>query len=253
MARGVTAKRVGQACVHLCRWMLVMLRNGRLPAGAGALALAGVLAYVVTDVRFSVDQVVVTGVAALPGSAVAEASGVLGQSVFSVESGAVARRVAALPGVEHAEVHTEAPDRLVIAISERQAVMIWDAVGQSFLVDTLGDVLGQVDPAAIPALPHLQALAGIPAPITGNRVSAVPVRAVLALNERLPTDAGLTQAAITLDPVSGLVVQTERWRAVLGNDELLGKKLAILKLLLRDQTWSDLDIRDPDRPILRKR
>src|SRR5258708_40272803 len=118
MARGITAKRVGQACIHTLRWMVVMLRNGRLPAGAGALALAAILTYVVTDARFSVDTVVVTGVASLPGSSIAEASGVLGQSVFAVESATVARRLAALPGVQHVDVRTEAPDRLVVQITE---------------------------------------------------------------------------------------------------------------------------------------
>jgi hypothetical protein len=48
-------------------------------------------------------------------------------------------------------------------------------------------------------------------------------------------------------------VQTDKWRAVMGNDELLGKKLAVLKLLLRDQTWSEADIRDPDRPVMHTR
>ena len=62
MAKGMTAKRVGQACLHTLRWTVVMLRNGRLPAGAGALVLGAILTYVVTDARFSVDTVVVTGV-----------------------------------------------------------------------------------------------------------------------------------------------------------------------------------------------
>ncbi len=162
MARGVTAKRVGQACIHTLRWTVVMLRNGRLPAGVGALALAAVLTYVVTDARFSVDTVVVTGVAALPGSTVAEASGVLGESVFRVDSAAVAQRVAALPSLQHVDVVTEAPDRLIVHVVERQPVMIWDAGGASFLVDETGDVLGQADPSNPVALPRLQALAGEP-------------------------------------------------------------------------------------------
>ncbi|MGI8854320.1 MAG: cell division protein FtsQ/DivIB [Thermomicrobiales bacterium] len=253
MARGVTAKRVGQACIHTLRWMVVMLRNGRLPAGAGALALAAILTYVVTDARFSVDTVVVTGVASLPGSTVAEASGVLGESVFRVDSAAVARRVAALPGLQHVEVVTEAPDRLIVHVTERQPVMIWDAGDASFLVDEAGDVLGQADASNPLVLPRLQALPGNRSPVVGGKVDVMPVRAVLALNARLPVEAGLTQAAITFDPVMGVTVQTEKWRAVVGNDELLGKKLAILKLLLRDQTWSDADIRDPDRPVMHKR
>lgn len=252
MARGVTAKRVGQACVHTLRWALVMVRNGRLPAGVGALVLGGVLAFVMTDARFSVNRVVVTGVAALSGSTIAETTGVLGQSVFSVESAAVARRIAALPGVQRSDVYTEAPDTIVVRIEERQAVLVWDAGGQSFLVDAAGDVLGQPDASAPPPLPHLQALAGTPIPVAGGRVSSDPIRATLALNERLPTEAGLTQAAITLDPVVGLIVQTGTWRAVLGNDEYLGKKLAVLKRLLQQPPWTEADLRDPERPVLRK-
>lgn len=253
MARGVTARRVGQACIHTLRWTMVMLRNGRLPAGVGALALTAVLAYVVTDARFAVDTVVVTGVASLPGSTVAEASGVLGESVFRVDSAAVAQRVATLPSLQHVEVTTEAPDRLIVHVTERQPVMIWDAGGASFLIDETGDVLGQSDASNPVALPRLQVLPGNPTPVVGGTVDVTPVRAALALNARLPVEAGLTQAAITLDPVIGIAVQTEKWRAVVGNDELLGKKLAVLKLLLRDQTWSDADIRDPDRPVTHKR
>jgi hypothetical protein len=96
-------------------------------------------------------------------------------------------------------------------------------------------------------------LPGNHTPVVGGMVDVTPVRAMLALNTRLPAETGLTQAAITLDPVIGIAVQTEKWRAVVGNDELLGKKLAVLKLLLRDQTWTDADIRDPDRPVMHKR
>lgn len=253
MARGITAKRVGQACVHTLRWTVVMLRNGRLPAGAGALALAAIIAYVVTDARFAVDTVVVTGVAALPGSTIAETSGVLGQSVFGVESAAVARRIATLPGVQHVDIRTETPDRLVVHITERQSVLVWDAGDTAFLIDDAGDVIGQADPNIPVSLPRLRVLAGIPPPAVGGTVSAMPVHAALALNVRLPAEAGLTRAAIALDPMMGVIVQTEKWRAVVGNDELLGKKLAVLKLLLRDQTWSEVDLRDPDRPVMRTR
>ncbi len=252
MARGMTAKRVGQACARTLRWAVVMVRNGRLPAGIGALVLGGVLAFVVTDAQFSVDRVVVVGVAGLPGSMVAETTGVLGQSVFRVDSAAVARRIAALPGVQRSDVHTEAPNTIVVRIEERQAVLVWEAADQSFLVDAVGDVLGQPDPSA-PPLPRVRALSGIPAPIIGGRVADDSVRAVLALSARLPTETGLTQAAITLDPVVGVIVQTATWRAIFGNDEYLGKKLAILKQILRQPSWMEADLRDPERPVLRRR
>jgi cell division septal protein FtsQ len=253
MARGVTAKRVGQACVHTLRWAVVMVRNGRLPAGVGALILGGILTFVVTDARFAVNRVVVVGVAALPGSTIAETTGILGQSLFSVESATVARRVAALPGVQRSDIATEMPDTIVVRIEERQPVLVWDAADQSYLVDEAGDVLGQPDANAPPSLPHLQALPGIPFPVTGGKVNSDPIRATLALNARLPKESGLTQAAITLDPVVGLVVQSSTWRAIFGNDELLGKKLAVLKQMLGQAPWAEADLRDPERPVVRRR
>lgn len=253
MARGMTAKRVGQACVYTLRWAVVMLRNGRLPAGIGALVLGGALAFVVTDARFAVNRVVVVGVAGLSGSTVAETTGVLGRSVFSVDSAAVARRIATLPDVRRSDVHTEAPDTIVVRIEERQAALVWDAADQSFLVDADGTVLGQPDATAQQRLPHLRALVGVPLPVTGGRVANDSIRAALALNERLPIMTGLTEAAITLDPVAGLVVQGGTWRAVVGNDEHLGNKLAVLKRLLGQQPWVEADIRDPERPVVRKK
>ncbi len=253
MARGITVKRVGHACVRTLRWAAVMLRNGRLPAGLGALALGAVLTFVVTDRRFTVDRVVVSGVVALPGATVAETTGVLGQSIFSVDNAAVARRVATLPAVRHVDVLTASPGTLVVRVDERQAALIWETANRSYLVDTTGAVLGQLDPSAAPPLPHLRARAGIPDPVIGERVDATVVRAGLALNARLPADVGMTEAAIVLDPTLGMAVQTARGQVTVGNDELLGRKLAVLKVLLRDSSWSDADIRDPDRPVLIKR
>lgn len=252
MARGVTAKRFGQAFLHILRWMLVMLRNGRLPAGVGALALAAILTFVVTDTRFRVNRVVVTGVASLSGSAVAESTGVLGQSVFSVDAASVARKIVALPGVQQAEVSSDAPDTLLVRVRERQPVMIWEASDAAYLIDDSGAVLSRLEPTDAISLPRVRAAMGVPTPEVGGRVSATSVHAVVALSERLPTEAGLTTAAIALDPTVGLIVQTERWRAVMGNDEHLGRKLAILKSLMHDQSWTDLDLRDPDRPVLKK-
>ena len=252
MAHGVTAKRFGQASLHTLRWMLVMLRNGRLPAGLGALALAAILTFVVTDTKFRINRVVVTGVASLSGSTVAESTGVLGQSVFRVDATAVARNIVALPGVQHVEVSSVAPDTLLVRVQERQPVLIWEASDGSYLIDDSGAVLARLEQANVVSLPRLRAVAGIPSPAVGGRVSITSVHAVVALSERLPTDAGVTTAAIALDPTVGLIVQTERWRVVMGNDEHLGQKLAVLKSLVRDQSWIDLDLRDPDRPVLKK-
>ena len=53
MAKGITAKRVGHAALHVLRWMAVMLRNGRLPAGVGAFALGVAFLWLATDPAFA--------------------------------------------------------------------------------------------------------------------------------------------------------------------------------------------------------
>lgn len=249
MANGVTAKRVGHAAWRVLRWLLVMLRNGRLPAGAGAIALGVALAYLVTDSAFTVRRVVVTGVVALPGTGLAEASGVLGQSIFSVEPDAVAARVATLPRVERVEVYTETPGTLVIAVQERSGALLWEAEGASYLLDGTGFVLGQVTAGSAPPVPVLHALPGNPVPIVGGRVDDGLVRAALSLNARLPNEAGVAQGNLVVDPLLGVIVQTAEWRAIVGTDDQLGRKLAVLKAMLREPQWSDLDLRDPDRAV----
>lgn len=249
MAKGVTAKRMGHAVFRVLRWMLVMLRNGRLPAGVGAIALGVTLVYLITDPAFTVRRVVVTGVVALPGTGLAESSGVLGQSIFSIEPNAVAARVATLPSVRRAEVHTETPGTLVIAVQERGGALVWETGGASYLLDGSGMVLGQVAAGIAPPVPVIHALPGNPTPVVGERMDDDIVRTALGLNERLPSEAGLAQGNLLVDPLLGVIVQTPEWRAIVGTDDRLGRKLAVLKAMLREPQWSDLDLRDPDRAV----
>lgn len=253
MAKGVTARRVGHAAFRVVRWLLVMLRNGRLPAGAGAVALGVALAYLVTDPAYTVRRVVVTGVVALPGTGLAESSGALGQGIFSIDPDAVAARVATQPSVRRVEVWTETPGTLVIAVQERGGALLWETEGASYLLDGSGMVLGQVAAGTAPSLPVVRALPGNPSPIVGERVDDGLVRTALSLNERLPSEVGLTQGNLVVDPLLGVIVQTPEWRAVVGTDDRLGSKLAVLKAMLREPQWSDLDVRDPDRAVFTRK
>lgn len=250
MPQGITAGRVARASWRVARWMLAMLKNGRLPAGVGAVALAATLTYLLTDAQYTIRRVVVTGVASIPAPAVAEASGVLGRGVFSIDATTVAMRVTQLPGVQRAEVYTESPGTLVIHVTERQPALVWDMGAQAYVVDRGGVVLAQIGPDALPDLPRLSVRASDTPIAVGQRVDVTPVRSALALVDRLPAEAGVTKAAIIADPLVGLIVQTDQWRAVVGNDDHLGEKLAVLKGLVPDHTWTDVDLRDPSRVAL---
>ncbi len=247
MPQGITAGRVARASLRVTRWAFVMLRNGRLPAGAAALVLFGVLVYLLTDPQYMVGRIVVSGVADVPPATIAGASGVLGGNVFAVDTAAVARRVTRLAAIQQADVSLQSPDTLVIRVTERQPAAVWESGTERYLLDRNGVVLAALPSDRVPDLPRLTMAAGEVVPVVGQRLDATPVRSALALVSRLPTESGVTKAAIISDPLVGMIVQTERWRAVVGTDDQLGEKLAVLKVLLADPTWSDVDLRDPAR------
>jgi hypothetical protein len=253
MAKGVTAKRVGHAALHVLRWMGVMVRNGRLPAGVGALALGVTFTWLATDPAFTVHRVVVAGVVALPGTTLAETSGVLGQSIFSVDPESVAGRVAMLPSVQQVSVHAEVPDTLVIQVQERNVSLVWDAGSAVFLLDSTGLVIGAVAPGTPSSAPVVHALPGVAVPTVGSQIDGTLLRTALSLNARLPGEAGLTQANLVVDPLLGVIVQTPEWRAIVGTDDRLGRKLSVLKAMLAQPAWSDLDLRDPDRAVFTRK
>lgn len=246
MSQGMSAARTARASLRVTRWFLAMLRNGRLPAGLLAIAVGVALAVLVTDQHFVVRDVVVKGIVTVSGPTLAETSGVLGRGVFGVDARAVALRVAGLPAVQHVDVYTETPDRLVIRVVERQAAIIWDTGQTVFVLDRDGTVLSRVD-GAMPDLPKVRVLAAGPIAV-GERVSPLAVRSALSVLDRLPAEGGVSRAAIVIDPIIGVIVQTESWNAIVGTDEQLGEKLAVLKVLLtRNPTWTEIDLRDPTR------
>jgi len=249
MPRRITAARTARASLRVTRWFLAMLQNGRLPAGVLAVIVGGALAVFVTDPRFAVRDVVVQGVVTVSGPSLAETTGVLGRSVFGVDARQVAQRIAGLPAVQHVDVYTETPDRLVIHVVERQAAIIWDTGQSLFILDRDGTVLARAERTA-PDLPKVRVLAAGPIAI-GERVDPLTVRAALAVLDRLPAEAGVSRAAVVIDPIIGVIVQTEGWNAIVGTDEQLGEKLAVLKILLAQPlTWAEVDLRDPTRVAL---
>jgi cell division protein FtsQ len=229
--------------------MAVMIRNGRLPAGIGALALGIAFTWLATDPAFTVHRVVVAGVVSLPGTTIATTSGVLGQSIFSIDPQTIASRVAGLPGIQQTSVHAEVPDTLVIQVRERNVALVWDTGSTAFLLDGTGRVIGMAAPGVPPPALVVHALPGVTVPTVGAQVDSTTMRTALSLNARLPAEAGLTQADLVIDPLVGVIVQTPDWRAIVGTDDQLGRKLAVLRAMLAQPTWSTVDLRDPERAV----
>lgn len=175
-------------------------RKRRLPEKTGApwrrlavlTAVAGLVAVIVwlfVDGSFYVSKADITGLHNSSASEVYRQSGIDGYSIFWVNDRDVVGRLETLPYVKGATVRTSLPNRVRIAIEERDPVAVWKAGGRDFWVDTEGitmPVASQVD-----AMPILWDLDGSTV-VAGGHVDRELIAAVRALKLQQPnvTDFG---------------------------------------------------------------
>src|SRR5207302_529088 len=95
--------------------------------------------------RFRVHSVHVQGNALLSQAEIADAARVSGVNIFWVDRSDVAKRLAALPLVQHVEISATLPDTIDLRIVERQPAAFWTSGDQSYLVDREGVILKVVD------------------------------------------------------------------------------------------------------------
>jgi cell division protein FtsQ len=191
---------------------------------------------------FPVKVVVVQGNKVAYADAITELSGAMGQSVFAVDSEAIARRVATHPAVASAKVTTEFPDTVVIQLNERIPALAWHTGDQVALVDERGDVIAIADE---PSLPVIVQTSG-DGPTPGTRVAPGIVQAAMYVHQQLGGNLG----QLSYDPTNGLTVQLHDGRTVvLGDGSKIPLKVSVLQSVLKlpDQ-WTRLDVRQPDRP-----
>jgi cell division protein FtsQ len=125
-----------------------------------------------------VAEVNVTGVRAIAENDVRTAAGVTdGTPLAAVDTGAVAARVAGIPGVADVEVGRSWPDALDIVVSERMPVALVDSPDGPRLVDATGLAYRSL-PDRPPRLPKL----ALPRVAPGDPATA----AALAVVEALP-------------------------------------------------------------------
>ena len=98
-----------------------------------------------------VREVTVVGAQITDPFAVASAASVRGESMLTLDTAAVGRRVAALPRVSAATVHRDWPRGLIIDITEHQGWGYWQTSGSRRVIDIDGQVLVQARPPAADA------------------------------------------------------------------------------------------------------
>lgn len=194
--------------------------------------------------QYRVRTVVVNGNRLAFADTVIRDSGVLGLSVFRVDTQAVAQRLVQHPAIARATVRAYYPDTVAIDLVEREPASVWMTREGSWLVDREGLVIGSGDQDGVP---HVDVEGGL-ALQPGGRVPSTVAKALPVVVERYADRL----ARLEYRSADGFVlVFTGGERVVLGDAERFAEQLAVLDAILtRKDRWLHLDLRDPDRPVL---
>ncbi|WP_345416921.1 cell division protein FtsQ/DivIB [Pseudonocardia xishanensis] len=191
-----------------------------------------------------VEQVEVTGTLAVPRDSVLAAAAVeTGVPLATVDTGAVAQRVAQLPGVGTVQVSRGWPHTVAIEVTERRAVALARTPQGVTLVDATG-VAYQPAPEVPPTLPMFGfGAVGPDDPAT---------RAALAVLAALPED--LRARVTTVDVDSPATEPTVRLglgdrQVRFGSTDRAAQKVAVLVPLLT-QDGTVFDVSSPDLPTI---
>lgn len=218
----------------------------RLILTTAACVVAGVLvAYLVFfSSVFGVRTVKVSGLRVLTAAQVQQAAGIThGSPLIRLDTGAVQRRVEALPDVASAKVDTSFPSTVTITVVERVPVGVVKAAGGFVLVDKTGDQYRSV--ATRPAgLPLFVVPPGTSAKNTGGAVATVAVALGSRLRAQIASIQALDPQAISLLLDDGTVVA---WGSPSQND----LKAKVLSALLTQPGLHQVDVTDPATPFTR--
>lgn len=228
--------RVGRARTvgHARRGRTVRRRSaGLTPERAGALLVMLATATVgwglATSSAFAVERVDVAGIALSSDAEVRAAAGVAdGANPFLVDSGAIVRRLEALPTVASAEVAVDL-SAVTIRVTERRPILAWAVGDRRLLVDDDGRVFA--DLPASPPDPRVAAdLASVPAIeddrsearalAVGSTLDPIDFDVARRLGSLRPADvgSGAGRLAVAIDDAEGFVVRPvpAGWTATFG-------------------------------------
>lgn len=247
------AAPVRQAIPRLPRTLLAWLQNGRLVSLTIFLTVSLAMAYLLTSPQFSVQRIEVEGEHILDEADVAAQADILGRPIWFVRPDVVVARLIENAYIASASVELALPDLVRIRIVERRPEVRWQAGGVQYLVDAGGKVLGPAQEAA-PAEALVVADTHHPALKPNDQLDPDAVRLAQELALRLPVELGFTPSQIGWDYGLGVFVRGPLGQTIVfGRSEHLERKLAVLNVLLQDQTaFTYLDLR-PSNPFYQNR
>ena len=248
-ARGVglaPKAAVGTACLAILGVLgLALFTGDRLETiGQGLEATAGGAA---GAMGFGVDAVHVQGASPETERAVLAAAGVeAGDNLLGVDLGGVRGRVEDVSWVEGAKVVRLLPDTLVIAVTERRPLAVWQSRGRLALVDAQGQVITGADAAKFPQLPLVVGpgagqAAGAVLPLLHARPKLMEQVEALVRVDRRRWDLRLRDGALIQLPA------LDEEDALMRLDQLEGRS-RVLSL-----GFAKIDLRDPEMITVRPR
>lgn len=230
------------------RWWLSL---ARLLLLLDALALA----VVVFDAPyFKVARVTLSGLDRTTASEVMRAARLDGQNVLLLDCRRIEQSVERLPTVKRAIASRQLPDRVSIAVQERQPRAIWESKATRFLVDDEGVVIG---PATGNEGLLVVADGGDKVPSLGTRVDAQAIDLAEKLSSTLVEEFGLQAQSYQYSWPSGLSLLTNQgWRLSFGGADEFDYKISVLRAILetvrqRDARIEVVDLQSRDRPYYR--
>ncbi|MXY35689.1 MAG: FtsQ-type POTRA domain-containing protein [Dehalococcoidia bacterium] len=255
-AVGQRKRRVGTHVAAIGRRGRSWMRARWLPITAAVLFLGvvGAGAWAWHSPTLQVREVEVDGAMATRESEILEQVDFWGERMFTADLDGAADAIAALPLVASVEITREWPGTVHITVREREPWGSWEQAGLRYTIDREGYVLGHGAPPADSTTIVSNESYSLRA---GDRVDYHAVDATAAIKEQIEQALGTRAIEFTYSPGEGIRVRTEDGQtALLGDSSSIAYKLAVWarvaeEALARDITYSTIDLRFGDRPVLR--
>ena len=150
-----------------------------------------------------------------------------GKNVFTVRTGELADRLAALPAIRGASVSVALPNEIRVDVAERKALVVWLVGDRRFLVDEDGLLFAELlatDQATTDAAALLPVIddrrVGSEGLVAGSTLDPISLDAALRLGAVRPVDVGSagTGLHIRVDDKNGFTVRGDPldWSAIFG-------------------------------------
>ncbi|HLK26055.1 MAG TPA: cell division protein FtsQ/DivIB [Caulobacteraceae bacterium] len=196
---------------------------------------------------FKVADVSVQGATPTAAADVLKAAGLAkGEPILHLDLAAVRGRVERVGWVKDARVVRLLPDTVVIAITQRKTLAVWQHDGRNLVIDATGRAIPEADPAQFPALPLIvgdgadQAAPAFLPLVQGRQRLMDKLDAVVRVDDRR-WDLRTKDGAIIQLPADGAAHALQQLDALDAQSRVL------------DLGFSRIDLRDPDLVAVRPR